>query len=195
LSLDSEKIRSFIAIDLPLEVKEELARLRDEMGKDDHGLVRWVKIAGIHLTLKFLGNISPEQVPEITEAIMESRKVISPFELELTGVGAFPKPERPRVIWVGIKGEVDQLMKLQLSLDLSLARLGFSREVRPFAAHLTIGRVQQGVPSTQLSKLGKLVTAAVFDSTCAFQVKSVDLMKSQLTRGGALYSCLSSLTL
>ena len=189
------RIRSFIAIELPLKVRKELAVLKKEIERGEYGFVRWVNIEGVHLTLKFLGDISFEQVAGITEVMAKSRRGISPFQLRLVGLGAFPDLKRPRVIWVGISGEVNQLLKLQHSLDLSLAHLGFARETRPFTAHLTLARVNQGISSVQLGGLGKLIAATEFEGKCAFKVDSVNLMRSQLTGGGAVYSCLSSVAL
>ncbi|MCD6568041.1 MAG: RNA 2',3'-cyclic phosphodiesterase [Dehalococcoidia bacterium] len=189
------RIRSFIAIELPLEVRKELAMLRKEMERGGHRFVRWVNVDGIHLTLKFLGDISFEQVAEITEVMAKSRRGISSFQLELAGLGGFPDLKRPRIIWVGISGEVNQLLKLQRSLDLSLASLGFAREMRPFTAHLTLARVNQGISSVQLNSLGGLIAATEFEGKRAFEVDSVNLMRSHLTGGGAVYSCLSSVAL
>ena len=189
------RIRSFIAIELPLEVRNDLSMLKKEMDRDEHRFVRWVNVDGIHLTLKFLGDISFEQVAEITEVMAKSRRGISSFQLELAGLGVFPDLKRSRIIWVGISGEVNQLLKLQRSLDLSLAHLGFAREMRPFTAHLTLARVNQDISSVQLNSLGGLIKTTEFEGKSAFEVDSVNLMRSQLTGGGAVYSCLSSVAL
>jgi len=114
VSHSPEQIRSFIAIELPEEAKEGLARLKKELERDEHKFVKWVDPRGIHLTLKFLGNIPSKQVAEITEAIEGPAQGISPFHLEIGGLGAFPSLRQARVFWVGIGGEVEKLRCLAI---------------------------------------------------------------------------------
>ena len=189
--LNSEEIRSFVAIELPEEVKNRLVRLRGGLERKEHAFVKWVEPGGIHLTLKFLGNISPELVTEITRAIKESSEGISPFRLELSGLGAFPNLKQPRVVWVGIYGEVDKLLRLQHNVDSALISLGFAKEERPFTPHLTLARIKQGAPFTQLKNFGELVMSSNFEREYSFEVKTVDLMRSQLTPKGAIYTRIS----
>ena len=144
VSHSPEQIRSFIAIELPDEAKEGLARLKKELERDEHKFVKWVDPRGIHLTLKFLGNIPPKQVAEITEAIKGAAQGISPFHLEIGGLGAFPSLRQARVFWVGIGGEVDKLSWLQQNIDSALAALRFAKEERSFVPHLTLARIRQG---------------------------------------------------
>ena len=188
----SEEIRSFIAIELPEEVKNGLTRVRDELERTEHGFVKWVNPEGVHLTLKFLGNIVPELVAKITSAIKDASEGISSFHLELSGLGAFPNLKQPRVVWVGVCGELDKLLRLQGNIDSALVPLGLAKEERPFSPHLTLARIRQGASPSQVRGFGGLVTSIGFESRYSFEVGAISLMRSQLTpHQGAIYTRLS----
>jgi 2'-5' RNA ligase len=189
------EIRSFIAIELSEEAKEGLARLRKELERDEHKFVKWVDPGGIHLTLKFLGNIPSKRVTEITKAIEEAARGISPFHLEISGLGAFPSLRQARVLWVGIGGEVDKLSRLQQNIDSTLAVLGFAKEERPFVPHLTLARIRQGASPPERRSFGELVGSTTFEDKYPVEVEAVRLMRSQLTPAGAIYTCLSAVGL
>ncbi len=191
VSRGPEQIRSFVAIELPEEAKKGLARLRKQLERDEHRFVKWVDPGGIHLTLKFLGNIPSKRVTEITEAMGKAVQGISPFRLEISGLGAFPSLKQARVLWVGIGGELDQLSTLQQNIDSVLAALGFAREERPFVPHLTLARVREGASLPERRSFGELVGSAAFEDKYPIEVGAVRLMRSQLTPAGALYTCLS----
>jgi len=195
VSDNPREIRSFIAIELSEEAKEGLARLRKELERDEHKFVKWVDLGGIHLTLKFLGNISSKRVAEITEAIEEAAQGISPFHLEISGLGAFPSLRQARVFWVGIGGEVDRLSRLQQNIDSALAALGFAKEERPFVPHLTLARIRQGASPPERRSFGELVGSAIFEDKYHIKVEAIRLMRSQLTPAGAIYTCLSTVGL
>jgi len=186
-----EQIRSFIAIELSEEAKEGLARLRKKLEKDEHKFVKWVDPGGIHLTLKFLGNIPSKQVTDITKAIEEAAQGISPFHLEISGIGAFPNLKQARVFWVGIGGELDKLSRLQQNIDSALAALRFAKEERPFVPHLTLARIREGASPLERRSFGELVGSTAFEDKYPVEVETVRLMRSQLTPAGAIYTCLS----
>jgi 2'-5' RNA ligase len=191
VSRSPEQIRSFIAIELPEEAKKGLARLRRELERDEHGFVKWVEPHGIHLTLKFLGNIPSKRATEITEAMKEAAQGISPFHLEISGLGAFPSLKQARVFWVGISGELDKLSGLQQNIDSALAVLGFAKEERPFVPHLTLARIREGASPAERRSFGELVGSTTFEDKYPVGVEAVRLMRSQLTPAGAIYTCLS----
>jgi 2'-5' RNA ligase len=141
--------------------------------------------------LKFLGNIPSKRVTEITEAMGKAVQGISPFRLEISGLGAFPSLKQARILWVGIGGELDQLSTLQQNIDSVLAALGFAREERPFVPHLTLARVREGASLPERRSFGELVGSAAFEDKYPIEVEAVRLMRSQLTLAGALYTCLS----
>ena len=191
MSHSPEQIRSFVAIELPEEAKEGLVRLKKELERDEHKFVKWVDPRGIHLTLKFLGNIPSKQAAEITEAIEGAAQGISPFHLEIGGLGAFPSLRQARVFWVGIGGEVEKLSRLQQNIDSALAALRFAKEERPFVPHLTLARIRQGASPLERRSFGELVGSTVFEDKYHVTVESISLMRSQLTPAGAIYTRLS----
>ncbi len=191
VSYNHEQIRSFVAIELPEEARKGLARLRKELERDEQRFVKWVEPGGIHLTLKFLGNIPARRVVEITEAIRKAVQGVSPFHLEISGIGAFPSLRQARVLWVGVGGEVDKLSRLQQDIDSALARLGFAKEERPFVPHLTLARIREGTSPQERKRFGELVGFAVFEDSYPIEVEAIKLMRSQLTPAGAIYKCLS----
>jgi 2'-5' RNA ligase len=195
VSHNPEQIRSFVAIELPEEAREGLARLRKELERDEHKFVKWVDPRGVHLTLKFLGNIPSKRVAEITEAIEEAVQGISPFRLEISGLGAFPGLRQARVFWVGIGGEVDKLSNLQQNIDSAFAALGFAKEERSFVPHLTLARIRQGASPPERRSFGELVGSAIFKDKYHVKVEAINLMRSQLTPTGAIYTCLSAVEL
>jgi len=192
MSHNSEQIRSFIAIELPQNVKDGLARLRGELERAEHPFVKWVNPEAIHLTLKFLGNIPFKQVAEITKAIEEASKGTHPFHLEISGLGGFPNLKQPRVLWVGISGEIDKLLSLQRNIDSALTPLGFAKEERPFVPHLTLARIKERAAPVERKSFGELVMSTSSETSYPFDVAAVSLMRSQLTPAGAIYTRLSA---
>ncbi|MBM4433091.1 MAG: RNA 2',3'-cyclic phosphodiesterase [Chloroflexi bacterium] len=190
-----EQIRSFIAIELSEEVKAELSRLQDKLKAGRTSGAKWVDPYGIHLTLKFLGNIVAETVGKVTEAMEEAAKEVSPFSLEVKGLGAFPNLNRVQVVWVGVGGEVDKLVNLQKRIDVNLSPLGFAPESRPFTPHLTLARMRNEASQAERQKLGQLIAKTSFETSYTFEVGSINLMRSQLTPQGAIYSRIGSVAL
>lgn len=186
-----EQIRSFVAVELPKEAKKGLASLKEELERDEHRFVKWVDPEGIHLTLKFLGNIPSKRVTEITEAMRKAAEGIPPFLVEISGLGAFPSLKQPRVVWVSVGGDLDKLSTLQKNIDSGLAALGFASEERPFVPHLTLARVREGASGPARRSFGELVGSTTFADKYPVEVGAVRLMRSQLTSAGALYTCLS----
>ena len=186
-----EQVRSFIAIELPDELKEGLAQLQAQLKSSNPSSVKWVDPFGIHLTLKFLGNIDVAIISEITQAIKAAAQEISPFHVEVKGLGVFPNLRRVQVVWVGMGGEVDKLRQLQKRIEFNLAPLGFAAETRPFTPHLTLARLRDWALPGERERLGQLITGTKFETVYTIKVASINLMKSQLTREGAIYSRLS----
>ena len=137
-----EQIRAFVAIELPDELKLALARLQDRLKSGRAAPVKWVDPHGIHLTLKFLGDISSDMAGKVTSALEEAVRGISPFQLETGGLGAFPDLRRVQIVWVGLTGEVSRLSQLHKSIEAGLSGLGFLPEKRAFTPHLTLARLR-----------------------------------------------------
>lgn len=193
--MNNQQIRSFIAIELPEEVKSGLHRLQAELKLPQYAFVKWVTPEGIHLTLKFLGNISPQKVAEITRVMEQASQGVSPFQLQITDVGAFPNMRQPRVLWLGIRGDIDKLVAWQQRIDNGLVPLGFAKETRPFTPHLTLARLRENCSPGDRRDLGELVMKTPVEFNYALAVNSLNLMKSQLLPGGAVYSRLAEVKL
>jgi 2'-5' RNA ligase len=189
-----EEIRSFIAIELPDDLRQRLGQLEARLKSGRQSGVKWVDPNGIHLTLKFLGNIVTDTIAKVTVAIEEAAQGIPPFRLEVRDLGVFPNLKRVQVAWVGVDGEIDKLARLQKRIESSLEPLGFAPESRPFTAHLTIARIRNDASLMDRQTLGQLITSVKFEGSIV-NVDSISLMKSQLTREGAIYSRISLVSL
>jgi len=182
-----EEIRSFIAIELPAEVKQKMGELEVRIRKQREFNCKWVDPESIHLTLKFLGNVSSGTLSQLTDVMTAAAAGTAPLRLEVAGTGVFPNPQRVRVVWVGVKGDLEVLTQLQQRLDKGLVGLGFPPEDRPFSPHLTIARVRDEVGPPERQALGRLIAATGFAGGL-FTVEGYSLMRSVLTRQGPIYS-------
>ncbi len=187
-----EQVRCFIAIGLPDEVKAGLKDIQAQLKSGGQASVKWVDPYSIHLTLKFLGGVDAAKIEPITAAMEEAAKEIAPFSLRVEDLGAFPNLRRVQVVWVGVGGEVDKLAHLQQRLESNLAGLGFAPENRRFTPHLTLARVRDRASLGEREGLGELIAGTEFEASRSFPVEAVSLMKSQLTREGAIYSRISA---
>ena len=192
MSDNTERIRSFIAIELPEDLQGRFAALRSQLERGEHSFVKWADPKGIHLTLKFLGNIPLGQVEEITRAIEGAVQGIPPFRLETSELGGFPNLGQPRVLWIGIRGETDRLSRLQHSIDYALTSLGFAKEERPFMPHLTLARLRQGTYTGERKSFGDVARSVRYEGGYPIDAKAVSLMRSQLTPRGPIYTRLSA---
>lgn len=175
-------MRAFVAVNLPPVERSRLYAALEPL-RAKALPVRWTPPESLHLTLKFLGRIEDERVATLQGALARIARVAEPFELEVGGLGAFPRLGRPRVWWVGIAPE-PRLTALQRALDAGLVELGFAREDRPFSPHVTIGRARED-RSTGGSRVDDVVASFAFGFR--FAVQTVDLMESQLSPRGARY--------
>ena len=180
----SKTIRTFIAIEIP---KTVISKIRELQGviKAYGFKIRWVRAENIHLTLKFLGNINPADIDSIGGAMVDAVGKIETFNLVAEGIGVFPGIKRPRVIWVGLKGQVQLLFAMQRLLEDNLAALGYKKEKRPFKGHLTLGRFRQTVnPDT----IRQIMREHANLSSEEFTAKRIILFKSDLQPSGAVYT-------
>jgi 2'-5' RNA ligase len=188
-------IRAFIAINLSPEILEHISQMSLELKSRLEGVsIRWIPTENIHLTLKFLGNVSTSNL-EILKGILA--KVVSNHsecDISVGGIGAFPKPQNPRVIWVGM--EVPQeLVQLQHNIEVETARLGYSREHRPFSPHLTLGRVSRNANTEDVHAISEVLEEFKVGFLGAARVHNVHLYRSDLKPSGAVYTSLSSFPL
>ncbi len=188
-----EMIRSFVAIELDAGIQEALGQLERRLKQAPLGrLGRWVAPECIHLTLKFLGDVPAERVPEIAQAIKMASAGTAPFEIAVAGLGCFPNATRARVIWVGIEEPSGALASLQAALERELARLGFKPEGRGFTPHLTLARVRDMAQNHERAELGAWVKQQNVGTLATMRVREVSLMQSVLQPAGAIYTRLSA---
>ena len=186
-------VRAFIAVDMSQEAREALADVISELQGTGISGVRWASSGGIHLTLKFLGDIESTQVDPTLEGIGRAAEASEPFTLSISELGAFPGPNNPRVIWVGLKGDLEPLGNLQQRIDHEVqSALGLPLETRPFTPHLTVGRLWDRVSSEQRHSVGKAISDVAVRSEVRWQVTEVDLVRSTLAPSGAQYDILGS---
>ncbi len=183
-------MRTFIAVPLPQECHRVLQQAQDKL-RSAEAEVRWVSVPGIHLTLKFLGEIDPGMVPKLKAALEQASAAHKPFSLVLRSLGCFPNLHAPRVVWFGVEGAVGELTALQKSIEEACVSLGFDPEERPFRPHLTLGRVQG---KRNLHRLGDYIKIGT-DLECEFAAGQFNLYKSTLKPQGAIYSVLESFNL
>lgn len=189
-------MRLFIALELESEVRDRLRLTQDELRRGvDSRWVRWVRPEGIHLTLKFLGEVEAAKVVGISSALEAQAVRHGPCRFRLTGVGAFPNSERARVLWVGLEDAAGCLAALHKGVEEALAGEGFEREGRAFTPHLTLGRVRDGVGGEALARLAHAIRTFPALEPMDASSSSVLLVRSELRPEGALYTSLSNHTL
>jgi 2'-5' RNA ligase len=181
-------IRTFIALELPPSVISLLEKVQEDL-KSMRLRAKWVRPENIHLTLKFLGNINPVDTDKIGAAMTDAVDDFAPLNLVAGGVGVFPGIKRPRVIWLGLGGQIQLLIAMQRVLEDNLAALGFKKEKRPFKGHLTLGRFRQTVnPNT----IHQIMRQYANGYSKEFTARRIILFKSDLKPTGAVYSQLQS---
>jgi 2'-5' RNA ligase len=189
-----DEIRSFIAIELPAPLQAGLGEMIKRLGPLPD-CVKWVRPESIHLTLKFLGAVPASRVGEITQALSRAVLGIAPFHLSLGQTGVFPDPRCAQVVWVGLGGDLDNLLRLARNVEREMTARGFAPEKRRFIPHLTLGRLRDLARPEDRETVGRraVETACVVSAT--YPVEAVSLMRSTLTPGGAIYSRLGQVLL
>ena len=178
-------IRSFLAFELPPEIREKIGAVSRELQKTRMP-VRWVKVENIHLTLIFLGSVNEDAIDEIKEKVHLVVNRFSTIRTRLNGVGVFPHWRKPRVIWVGLNGEIETLSNLRDQLQSELKALGLREEKRPFRPHLTIGRFKDRVDRDEELKS---ILDRHHDITSDLQyLNELILFKSDLKPDGPVYT-------
>jgi 2'-5' RNA ligase len=177
-------IRCFIAIELPEALTRQLAGIQSQLRKFNAD-VSWTKPEGIHLTLKFLGDVPDSQIPDIQSAMKEIAAKHSAFELSSGGVGVFPNPHKAKVLWIGVQQGKDLAGKLGIDLERKMELLGFPKEDRAFNPHLTLGRVKS---MSNLDALMDYYLSHVKPDAVTFRVHQILLIQSVLKSNGAEYT-------
>jgi 2'-5' RNA ligase len=185
-------LRTFIAVDIPSHIQQIIQKktepLRNTLGLS---LVRWVAVENIHLTLKFLGDISPANVEMLIQMLRTEAELVQAFQFHLSGLGSFPSLKRPRVLFIGIQAPAE-LEALYHGIEATCRRLGYEPEARAFSPHLTIGRVRQDVSASGQQQIRSALAGSMIDSLGTARVDSVHLYKSDLKPTGSVYTKLFS---
>ncbi len=184
-------LRAFIAVEIPSEIQQNVYKETVKLRKDLDSLIRWVSVENMHLTLKFLGDVSPSSVEFLMQMLRNEADAVQCFTIHLTGLGSFPNPRRPRVIYIGIQAPA-ALDTLQRGIESASHRLGYESEERPFSAHLTLGRVKQNIMAVDQQKIRHAIEGTQVDLLGSARVDSVHLYKSELKPSGSVYTRLYS---
>lgn len=186
--------RLFVALPVAASLLLPLERVRTRLVSSPGGrAVRWTRPEQLHLTLRFLGDVPPETVPEACRLLEEACAGVMAFDLRLTGIGCFPRRGGARVVWVGIGGALATLRTLQTSVAEVMAGMGDHPEDKSFEPHLTIGRVRSGVPEAH--RIAATVRSMPPSDVGEWRVDEVVLLRSELRPEGARYWRLISVTL
>lgn len=184
-------IRTFIAIELSPEIKVKLDILQERL-KQSGATVKWVNPDSMHLTLKFLGNISTSLILSLKDVLESIGRETTSFQIAFSKIGTFGKTDHPRVIWVGVEEGEKEILEIKRKLEERLEKIDIPLESRPYHAHLTLGRVKFS-KNENLKKAVDLLNADL-STTAKMTVSNVQLLKSTLTPKGAIYTCLSLAT-
>lgn len=182
-------IRSFLAFEVPLDMKKDITGVLEDIRRSKLN-VRWVKVDNIHLTVVFIGNIREEDLPEIRAAGDAVSSKYGPFYILLKGLGIFPNARRPRVMWIGLDGDIERISNLRDDLQISLETFGLKKEKRTFKPHLTIGRFRKpgrGDPPSE-----DILARYTEFRGAGSELDELILFKSELRPGGAVYTKLGS---
>ncbi len=184
-------LRAFSAVEIPLPIRQAVCSATSDLQKELNSLVRWVPMENMHLTLKFLGDVSPSNVDLLTQMIAAEADLFEGFELHLDGLGSFPNLKRPRVIFVGIQAPA-VLNALHRGIESASRRLGYESEERGFSPHLTIGRVKQNITAAEQQTIRRALEGIKIDSLGKAWIDSLHLYKSDLKPTGSVYTRLYS---
>jgi len=184
-------MRTFIAVGISSEAREKIAQIQVELRKGDTD-VKWVEPKNLHITLKFLGEVSEEKLSGVIEKTKLAASGISNFRVHLFGLGSFPNLRSPRVVWIGVSEGKTELKNLSERIEENLSYLGFAKEKREFSAHLTIGRVRSPRGKGKLVKKIEELERCDLDE---FSMDKVLVMESQLSSKGPTYRIIEEVNL
>ncbi len=189
----SDTLRLFIAVELPDVVYSLLEDVQQRLRYiDADRVIRWSAMDGVHLTLKFLGDVPTDQVAEVERTMQKAIRSAEPFHLAVSGTGAFPHLQMPRTVWAGVSGDLKSLHALHEAVELAVAPLGFPAEKptdgRPFSPHLTLGRSRQEARRASLARFGGQLAELEIGDVATWEVNAISLMQSDLRPSGAVYS-------
>ncbi len=187
-------LRAFIAIAIPPEIKQAISHHTASLRKGTGRVMRWVDVNNIHLTLKFLGEVSASNLEHLTQSLRAECAQTAPLTVSVENLGCFPNPRQPRVLWVGLLAP-PELTHLQRKVEAIAARLGYPPDEKPFSPHLTIARVREQATSEEIQTLRSLLEQKTISHLGTFTIDEIHLYKSDLKPQGPVYTRLASLRL
>ena len=204
----ADSIRCFVAVELPEELRGRIAAGTAFLKKSKAD-VKWVRPENLHLTIKFLGQVPEDRVPELTGLLKEAVREAKPFEIEVAGAGVFPGPGSPRVFWVGVSDPRRLLARLARDVEEVLGKAGYGQQEKRdfFSPHLTLGRLRESRPagprrpSLKGGAEGREEARRLADELATLKdalfgkinLENISLMRSELGPGGARYSRLAKI--
>ncbi len=183
-----QQVRTFVAVETSEAVRAAAGKVIRQLARCGAD-VKWVPPENMHLTLKFLGEVPAVEIPDVCRAVSEAVAEVDGFTFDLAGVGAFPKIERPRTIWLGVTAGVEKLAALQERIESGLKKLGYPPENRRFSPHLTLGRVKHVGPEP--ARLTETLRSLAERPAGTTEVDEVAVFSSELTREGPVYQALA----
>jgi len=181
-------VRAFIAIDVPSAARQIMAGAIRELADQVPGSVRWVEPQGIHLTLKFLGDIPAQDTADILAALKSPVQQVPAFSLQLAGLGMFPNARRPRVVWAGVDGQLEALANLQQCVEGVLSEMNYATERQTFSPHLTLGRVRERISPGARRRIIQTMSSASIQTSDPWLVEEIRLFRTTLTPQGSIHT-------
>jgi RNA 2',3'-cyclic 3'-phosphodiesterase len=180
-----DTIRTFLAIDLPKGILDQIGSLQYRLRSSLEGMIRWTKPDRMHLTVKFFGNLSGAKIKDASQILERQLKEIKPFSLKVETIGVFPSLSRPKVLWLGIANDDGKLAAVQSNIENELASNGFPREERPYRPHLTLGRMKT---ERRIEGLDRTIEEKKNFRAGEFEARGLSLYRSDLRPGGPAYT-------
>lgn len=181
------RVRTFVAVELPPEVRSRACQLIETLRKESDAPVRWVGPEQLHWTLKFLGDVDMLEIPDVCRRLSRAVAPLAAFDVSACGVGAFPDIHHPRTVWLGMRDGVEPMIQLHAAVEEALGDLGFRQEQRRFRPHITLGRVRGGVGSESHEFAQRLKEQADFEAGIS-TVFEITIFASELTPKGPIYN-------
>lgn len=185
--MNEKLLRTFISVTLPKEIVS-LSKMLQTTVISKKNNVKWIKPGNIHLTLKFLGHTPQSAVEDIKNVLNEIIENHTSIELRIKGTGCFPVPERPRVLWLGVDGEIQQLVKLASDINNNLEKIGFPIEDKDFIPHITLARIKY--PPKDTPNISDFLNTNY--EPIKFNISRIRFMSSELFPNGPIYSILGT---
>ena len=189
-------LRLFVAMAVPGAIKAALGRVRDELQSEvPHARISWTRPESMHLTLRFLGAVSPADVLPLGHALTEATRNFGVLELNCDGLGCFPGLRSPRILWAGVHDTADRLPQLSRQITVQTSRFTREQAEARFTGHITLGRIRQKLALAEARKISGYLERADQHGFGSWTATAVELMQSELNPGGSQYKVIEQFSL